>query len=140
MAAKATVAISTATTVLELMALFRPPMWSFSSLFLIFWTCILVCLVCLIWDWTSCLISLTVCLSCFAGLGGCTCSFAVTPPASLKMLTSSSLLSCSAMARAVCPDLLTAFTSIPSTDSRVCTICKELHIYQSKQTFLFLYV
>uniref|UniRef100_A0A0A9DJQ4 Uncharacterized protein n=1 Tax=Arundo donax TaxID=35708 RepID=A0A0A9DJQ4_ARUDO len=109
-------------------------MWSFSSLFLIFWTCILVCFVCLIWDWTSCLISLTVCLSCFAEFGGCTCSFAVTPPASLRMLTSSSLFIFSAMAKAVSPDLLTALTSIPSTDNRVCTICKELQSYMSRNS------
>ncbi|KAK2419474.1 ankyrin repeat-containing protein [Trifolium repens] len=123
MAAKATVAMRTATTVAEFIALFRPLMWSFFSFLAIFWTLMPVWRVCWSWDCTSCFISLTVCLSCFAALGGFPWSVELTAPASLTKETSSGLPNFSAMSRGVSPALLVALILIPSVDNKQRTFC-----------------
>nr|GMD38251.1 putative F-box protein At3g52320 [Ipomoea batatas] len=66
MAAKATVAIRTATTVVEFIALLSPSECILLSRLAIFCTRLCVWRVCTSWSWTSCFMSLTVCFSSLA--------------------------------------------------------------------------
>ncbi|GER34190.1 NADH-quinone oxidoreductase subunit I, partial [Striga asiatica] len=122
MAANATVAIKTATTVAELMALLRPSMWSFLTRLAIFRTLKPVRRVWWSWDWTSCLMSLTVCLRCLEEVRGLPWSAEWAAPAARRAAVSSELPRFSEMSRGVSPaelvGLSAVFPLLSSTPSR----------------------
>lgn len=127
MAAKATVAKRTATTVTELVALLMPSRWSFLSSLAIPWTFLFVFLVCKSWMWTSFLIWVTVFLNSSRGWFS---SLARTAPRRMRQarmsVDSSDRERPSAMSSAVLWSLVRALTLVSGRQSSSFTICKEV--------------
>ena len=126
MPAKATVAMRTATTVVELTALLRPSACILLRRLAMHCTRLLVCLVCSSWSWTSCLMSLTVCFNSravFVTFGFSALALGI--PYSCRMIAMSGFPVFSAVSKAVSPDLFTALASIPSWLSSFLTICTD---------------